>query len=100
MNLNQFTIKSQEAIQEAFQIASASGRQAVEPGHLLKGVIQIDESLTDFLFRKSGIGKISPILDKIIESYPRVSGAEPIKEPKNWVMVLDINTPMITKIIM
>ncbi|HBX88815.1 MAG TPA: ATP-dependent chaperone ClpB [Marinilabiliaceae bacterium] len=77
MNLNQFTIKSQEAIQEAFQIASASGRQAVEPGHLLKGVIQIDESLTDFLFRKSGIGKISPILDKIIESYPRVSGAEP-----------------------
>lgn len=40
-------------------------------------MIQIDESLTDFLFRKSGIGKISPILDKIIESYPRVSGAEP-----------------------
>lgn len=77
MNLNQFTIKSQDAIQHAIEIASGSNRQAVEPGHLLSALISTEESLMDFLFRKTGIGNINPILDKILESYPRVSGGEP-----------------------
>lgn len=77
MNLNQFTIKSQDAIQHAIEIASGSNRQAVEPGHLLSALISTEESLMDFLFRKTGIVNINPILDKILESYPRVSGGEP-----------------------
>ena len=77
MNLNQFTIKSQDAIQHAIEIASGSNRQAVEPGHLLSALISTEESLMDFLFRKTGIGNINSILDKILESYPRVSGGEP-----------------------
>ena len=74
MNLNQFTIKSQEAIQHAIEIAAGSNRQAVEPGHLLSAVISTEESLVDFLFRKTGIGNIRPILEKILDSYSKVSG--------------------------
>lgn len=77
MNLNQFTIKSQEAIQHAIEIAAGSNRQAVEPGHLLSAVISTEESLVDFLFRKTGIGNIRPILEKILDSYSKVSGGEP-----------------------
>lgn len=77
MNLNQFTIKAQEAVQQAFQVAQGLNHQAIETGHLLKGVIQIEEGLTRFIFSKLGIGNVIPILDKIIESYPKVSGGEP-----------------------
>ena len=74
MNTNQFTIKAQQSIENAFQIAENSGHQAIENGHLLKGIIQTEEGLTDFLFKKMGMGNISPILDNIILSYPKVSG--------------------------
>lgn len=77
MNLNQFTIKAQEAVQQAFQVAQGLSHQAIETGHLLKGVIQIEEGLTRFIFSKLGVGNVMPILDKIIESYPKVSGGEP-----------------------
>ncbi|MDR2927685.1 MAG: ATP-dependent chaperone ClpB [Cytophagaceae bacterium] len=77
MNLNQFTIKAQESIQSAFQIAEAMGRQAIESAHLLKSMMQTEEGLTGFLLAKAGVGNIAPVLDRIAESYPRVSGGEP-----------------------
>lgn len=79
MNTDNFTIKSQEAIQQAFTIAGGQGQQAVETGHLLKGIIETSESLISFLMNKLGanLNRISSVLDKIIESYPKVSGGEP-----------------------
>jgi ATP-dependent Clp protease ATP-binding subunit ClpB len=77
MNLNQFTIKAQEAIQQAFQIANGYQHQAVENGHLLKGVLEVEENITRFLFNKMGTGQVVPVLDKMIGSYPKVSGGEP-----------------------
>lgn len=78
MNTDNLTIKSQEAIQQAFTIAQGHGQQAVETGHLLKGIIETSESLISFLMNKLGVNlnRISPVLDKIIESYPRVSGGD------------------------
>jgi ATP-dependent Clp protease ATP-binding subunit ClpB len=76
MNLNQFTIKAQESVQQAFQIAQAMNHQAVEPGHLLKGLLHTEEGLIRFIFGKLGVGNIVPVLDRIIESYPKVSGGE------------------------
>jgi len=77
MNFNQFTIKAQEAIQQAFQVATGLNNQAIEPGHLLKGIVQTEEGLINHIFSKLGIGNIMPVLDNILESYPKVSGAEP-----------------------
>lgn len=77
MNLNQFTIKAQEAVQQSFQMASELNNQAIETGHLLKGIVQTEEGLTRFIFNKLGMGNILPVLDKILESYPKVSGGEP-----------------------
>ncbi|MGM0376113.1 MAG: ATP-dependent chaperone ClpB [Bacteroidota bacterium] len=76
MKLDQFTIKAQEAIQQAFQIASGYEHQAIENGHLLKGILEAEENVTRFLLNKMGAGQIRPVLDKIIESYPKVSGGE------------------------
>ncbi len=78
MNLNEFTIKSQEAIQQAFQIAMANNNQAVEPGHLLKGLFANGENVLNFIFQKLSVST-SPVitaLDKVVESYPKVSGGE------------------------
>lgn len=77
MNLNQFTIKAQEAVQQAFQVATGLSNQAIETGHLLKGIVQTEEGLTRFIFNKLGMGNIMPVLDKMVESYPKVSGGEP-----------------------
>ncbi|MCC6252124.1 MAG: ATP-dependent chaperone ClpB [Bacteroidia bacterium] len=79
MNLNNFTIKSQEAVQRALQIASSKSQQAIENGHLLKGIMEVDENVTPFLLNKLHVNKVMfvNVLDKIIDSYPKVSGAEP-----------------------
>lgn len=77
MNLNQFTIKAQESVQQAFQVASGMNQQAIETGHLLKGVLLTEEQLVKFLFEKIGLGNIDPILESILSSYPKVSGGEP-----------------------
>jgi len=77
MNLNQFTIKAQEAIQQAFQIATGYQHQAIENGHLLKGIFETEENVTRFLLNKMGAGQVLPVLNKMIESYPKVSGGEP-----------------------
>lgn len=78
MNLNQFTIKAQEAIQQAFNIALGYNHQAVENGHLLQGILSQSESITSFLLKKLGINQstFENVLHKIIESYPIVSGGE------------------------
>lgn len=78
MNLNNFTIKAQEAIQQAFVIAQGYSHQAVENAHLLKGIIGQSENVVSFLFKKLGINltNFEKILDKIIESHPKVSGGE------------------------
>ena len=79
MNFNNFTIKSQEAIQKAVEITRSSGSQAVEPVHLLKGVMSEGESLVKFIFAKIGanIGAIASQVDREIAALPKVSGGEP-----------------------
>jgi ATP-dependent Clp protease ATP-binding subunit ClpB len=78
MNLNNFTLKAQESIQQAFNIAAAKGQQAVECAHILKGVMTESESITDFLFGKMGVNvtSITREIDNLIDSFPKVSGAE------------------------
>lgn len=76
MNLNNFTIKSQEAVQKAQQITSEMQHQAIETGHILKGILEVDENVAPFILQKSGVNLniFKQTLDKIIESYPKVSG--------------------------
>lgn len=76
--MNNFTIKSQEAIQQAFQVALANNQQAIETGHILQGVLHSAENVSDFLLKKLGVntGIFRQALNKMIESYPKVSGAE------------------------
>jgi len=79
MNLNNFTIKSQEAVQQAMQIATNNGNQAIENGHILKGILEVDENVTPFILKKLNVNNqmFTKALDKIVESYPKVSGGQP-----------------------
>lgn len=79
MNLNNFTIKSQEAVQEAMQLATINGQQAIENGHLLKGILAIDENVTPFILKKLNVNTVmfTKALDKIVEGYPKVAGGQP-----------------------
>jgi ATP-dependent Clp protease ATP-binding subunit ClpB len=79
MNYNNFTIKSQQAIEKAFQIASGKQQQAVDTAHLLKGVLVEGENITNFLLKKLGVNvqNFTLVVDQIIESYPKVTGGEP-----------------------
>jgi len=78
MNLNNFTLKAQESVQKAFNIASAKGQQAVECAHILKGVMSESESITNFLFGKMGVNTIALTkeIENLIDSYPKVTVAE------------------------
>ena len=77
MNLNNFTIKSQEALQKAQEIAIGLQHQAIENAHLLKGILMVDENVTPFLFKKLAVNLnvFKLALDKILESFSKVSGA-------------------------
>lgn len=79
MNFNNFTIKSQEAVQEAVNLTQARGQQAIEPVHLLAGVLKVGENVTNFIFQKLGMNaqQIALVIDKQIDSLPKVSGGEP-----------------------
>ena len=83
MNTNNYTIKSQEALQNAVQLAQSKGQQAIETGHLLKAVINVGENVTHFIFNKLGVNShnLLSALDRIIDSYPRVSGGEVYLSP-------------------
>lgn len=79
MNFNNFTIKSQEAIQEAVNLVQAKGQQVIEAVHILQSLLKVGENVTNFIFQKLGINgqQIALIIDKQIESLPKVSGGEP-----------------------
>ena len=79
MNFNNFTIKSQEAVQQAVNVTQVRGQQAIEPVHLLAGVLKVGENVTNFIFQKLGMNaqQIALVIDKQIDSLPKVSGGEP-----------------------
>ncbi|WP_068475441.1 ATP-dependent chaperone ClpB [Saccharicrinis aurantiacus] len=77
MNLNNYTIKAQEAVHKSVEIASSNSNQAIEPGHLLKGVLMVGDQLVSHIFQKLGVRSVDLILDQIINAYPKVSGGEP-----------------------
>ena len=78
MNFNNFTIKSQEAVQEAVNLVQSRGQQAIEPEHLMAGLLKVGENVTNFIFQKLGINgqQIETVLDRQIASLPKVSGGE------------------------
>jgi len=79
MNFNNFTIKAQEVIEHSVELARRKSQQNIEPAHLMKSILEETESIVQFLFRKIGINIqiFTNILDKEIDSYPKVSGGEP-----------------------
>ncbi|HYG37135.1 MAG TPA: ATP-dependent chaperone ClpB [Cytophagales bacterium] len=79
MNFNNYTIKAQEAVQKAAEIAASSQQQAIEPGHLLKGLLLTDENVISFIFKKLSVNRaqLDTKLDEIINSYPKITGQQP-----------------------
>jgi ATP-dependent Clp protease ATP-binding subunit ClpB len=79
MNFEKFTIKSQEALQKAAAIATSREQQGIEPGHVLKAILETDENVTLFFFKKLGVNErlLQTRLDDLLQSYPRVSGQQP-----------------------
>ena len=79
MNFNNFTIKSQEAVQQAIQLVQSRSQQVIEPEHLLAGVMKVGENVTNFIFQKLGINgqQVAMVLDRQIASLAKVTGGEP-----------------------
>ncbi len=79
MNFNQFTVKAQESVQAMQQIAVEKGHQSLEPGHLLQGILQTDDTITAFLIKKCGASPdaIHQVVNKMVDGYPVVSGGQP-----------------------
>lgn len=122
MNLNQFTVKSQEAIQKAQQIAMEFGNQSIEPQHLLEGIFQSDENISTFLLKKSEVAEnlVRERNRESIESLPKVEGGnlylsqnanKILLEAPNiakkmgdeyvtiehlWLALIDVNSPVST----
>jgi len=78
MNLNNFTIKSQEVLQQAQVLVQTFGQQQIENEHLLKAILEVDENVTPFILKKVGVNidQLKTQNDQIIESFPRVEGAQ------------------------
>ncbi|MFY9800541.1 MAG: ATP-dependent chaperone ClpB [Methanoregula sp.] len=78
MNFDNFTNKSQEAVQKAMEIASANQNQAIETSHVLKGMLIVDENVIPYLLKKLNVNldSFTPALDRILDSYPKVTGGE------------------------
>jgi len=79
MNLNNFTIKSQEAIQQAVTVASINGQQTIEPIHILKGILEVDENVTPFILKKLNIQPttFTRLVESVLKSLPKVTGSQP-----------------------
>ena len=79
MTLENFTIKAQEAVQQAVQHARRNGQQVIEPVHLLKGVLEKGKDVTTFIFQKLGVNAthVETLVDTEIQHLPRVQGGEP-----------------------
>ncbi|MBL7848410.1 MAG: ATP-dependent chaperone ClpB [Cyclobacteriaceae bacterium] len=79
MNFEKFTIKSQEALQKAAEIAMSAQQQAIEPAHVLKALLETDENVIGYLMSKLNVSRamLDTRLDELMNSYPRVSGTQP-----------------------
>ncbi|VAW27306.1 ClpB protein, partial [hydrothermal vent metagenome] len=79
MNLDKYTIKSQEVLQQATSIASSYGNQSIEPGHILKALFETDDNVVSFINKKLNVNtnQLQAKLEEIIISYPKVSGQQP-----------------------
>lgn len=79
MNFEKFTIKSQEALQKSAEIATGNQQQAIEPGHLLKAILETDENVTSYLIKKLNVNRtiLDGKLSEVLNSYPKVSGQQP-----------------------
>lgn len=79
MNFEKFTIKSQEALQKSAEIAMGMHQQAIEPGHVLKAILETDENVAVYLIKKLAINRnlLDTKLEELLNSYPRVSGQQP-----------------------
>ncbi len=79
MNFNNYTIKSQEVIQKAIEIAAANQQQSIETAHLMKGILASDDNVITFILKKLNVNRLQleNRLDEIINSYPKVSGQQP-----------------------
>jgi ATP-dependent Clp protease ATP-binding subunit ClpB len=79
MNFEKFTIKSQEALQKSAEIAMGNQQQAIEPGHLLKAILDTDENVSSYLIKKLNVNRnvLDTKLSELLNSYPRVSGQQP-----------------------
>ena len=78
MNVNNFTIKGQEIIQEAIDLVESKNQQAIEAAHLLKGVLKVGENVANFILGKMSVNvvRLNGDIDKMIDSFPKVSGGE------------------------
>jgi ATP-dependent Clp protease ATP-binding subunit ClpB len=79
MNFDNYTIKSQEAVQQAVNLVRNRGQQTIEPEHLMAGVLKVGENVTNFIFQKLGMNgqQFAVAIDRQIDSLPKVSGGEP-----------------------
>ncbi|MBT8316223.1 MAG: ATP-dependent chaperone ClpB [Lutibacter sp.] len=91
MNFNNFTIKSQEAIQQAQQIAQSYEHQQIENSHILKGIFGVDENVIPFIFKKLGLNVelLESLIDKTIQSYSKVTGGNGITLSNNASKMLN-----------
>ena len=90
MTIDKYTIKAQEAVQAALRRAASGGQQAIEPEHLLCGVMEVGEHVTKFLFEKLGVNvsQLQSILENQLRSLPKVSGGQPyLSQTANEVMM-------------
>lgn len=78
MNFEKFTIKAQEVLQKSAEIAQANQQQAIEPGHVLKALLETDENVASFLFKKLDVNQnlLKPKLEDLVASYPKVVGSQ------------------------
>lgn len=78
MDLQKFTIKTQEAIQQAQQIAESKGHQSIETGHLLQGIFAVDQEVIPFILKKLSVNQAMFLaaLERIVDTYPKVSGGQ------------------------
>ncbi|MDX1828095.1 MAG: ATP-dependent chaperone ClpB [Lutibacter sp.] len=85
MNFNKFTIKSQEAIQEAQKIAQGYGHQEIENSHILQAIFEVDENVTPFILKKLGINidLLKQLITKTLDSYAKVSGGDNVTLSRN-----------------
>jgi len=79
MNFNNFTIKAQEIVQKSIELVRSKDQQVIEPAHIMASILMEAENITNFLFQKMGVNaqNFTQILDREMDSYPKVSGGEP-----------------------